>query len=336
MDKMNWTYGLNIRNANGDVDPSTLGYSYATQTTTEIRKEIIKQKYFTVPIGDYIPVINGTGAWKEAIKTNQLFDVAGPFEAGVIGTASAPSELAEVNVGLNSINQKIITWAKGYTYSIPEVEKALAANDWDVVTSKMDALKRQWDLGIQKTGFLGLLTDLTGVPGLYTNPNVNINTTAITANINTFTPTQFGTLVAAIMGLYFTNTNSTELPDTLLVPQDDFLGLVTPLSTTYGTASMLTFLKQAFSEATGNANFRIMGMPYGSIARNAGFVSTSGKQRYVLYRNDPSVLRMDIPVPMNLFAPGTANNFQFEGVGAGQFSGVVIFRPAEVMYFDHT
>jgi hypothetical protein len=45
-------------------------------------------------------------------------------------------------------------------------------------------------------------------------------------------------------------------------------------------------------------------------------------------------LFVDVPVPFNLTPAGTSNNFQFDGVGFMQFSGVTILRIPEVMYFD--
>jgi hypothetical protein len=327
--------GMTLLNANGDVDASTLGYQYTIQTTTQIRAKVIKQKFYEVPIAEFVSVIPGTGAWLEDIKTNLVYDVAGSFESGIINNAVGHSQIATVDVGTAPITTKIVTWAKGYQYTVPEVQKALASNNWDVVSSKMEALKRNWDLGLQKVAFLGLLTDITGVPGLLTNSQVNINTTAIQENISAMDEDEFAALVAGIMALYFANSNNTVLPDTFIIPMDDYLGLVAPIAAGFPVVSKMTYLTQAFKEATGNPNFKIKGLAYAIAANNAGYTAANGKDRYVLYRNDVDTLAIDLPVDFYLSPAGTANNFQWQGIGAGQFTGVTVYRPAEVLYFDH-
>lgn len=330
--------GMTLLNSNGDVDASTLGYQYTTKTTTQIRAKTIKQKFYTVPIAEFMSVIPGTGAWLEDIKTNVTYDVAGSFESGLIGTASGPTSIGTVDVGLAPITTKIATWAKGYQYTVPEVQKALASNQWDVVSSKMEALKRQWDLGLQKVAFLGLLTDLTGFPGLLTLSSVTVNTAVVPANISSMSATDFATLISAMLAAYYLNSNNTVLPDTFVIPMDDYLGLGTLVASGNPGSpgvSKLTYLLQSFREITGNPSFTIKGLAYGTGANNAGYVSSIGKSRYVLYRNDVDTLAIDLPVDFYLSPAGTANNFQWQGVGAGQFTGVTCYRPAEVLYFDH-
>ena len=228
-----------------------------------------------------------------------------------------------------------MTWAKGYQYSTPEMEKAIAANNWDVVAAKMAALKRNWDLGIQRIAFLGSKFDPVNVPGLLSNSNVNISTSVITQSVSSFSAAQFSTFIGAILEDYFANSNFTMMPNILLMPMSDYLGLGVPVSSAYPNVSMLTYLEDMFKRMTQQAGFMIRGLAYCNAAQNAGYWSTNGTNRYVLYRKDPEVLRMDIPVDFTLNAPGTANNFNWEGVAAGQFTGTIVYRPAEVRYYDH-
>lgn len=327
--------GMTLLNANGDVDTASLGYQYTIQTTTQIRAKTITQKFYTVPPADYISVIPGTGAWMEDIKTNITYDVAAAFESGIISTASGPARIANVDVGLSSINSKITTIAKGYQYSTPELQKALASNNWDVVAAKLEALKRHFDLGMQKIAFLGLINDLTNSPGLLTNANVTVNTGRIVANISSLSAANFAVLVAGMLADYQANCSYTAMPNTFLIPTDDYVGLATPVASGFPVVSMLTYLEDAFKRITGNANFKIAPLAYGIGAQNLGYVSAIGKSRYVLYNNNIDTLWMDVPVPFTLTPAGTANNFQWQGVGVIQLTGVTIARPAEVLYYDH-
>ena len=331
-----WRPGMKLLNSDGNIDSSSLGYQYTTQTTTFIRERVVEQKFYQVPIADYVPVDVGTGAWMEDIKTNLVYDVAGDFASGIISTSSAPSALATVDVGTAPRTAKVITWAKGYQYSVPEVSKALAANNWDVVSGKMSALVKNWQLGLQKIAFLGLQQDLADVPGLLTSPDVTINTSVITAAISSLSAANFQTLVATILAAYAANANYTAMPNTFVMPLADYLGLGTAAASGFPIVDMITYLENMFKKITGEKDFKILPLAYSQAAQNAGYINgSSGKNRYCLYRRDPETLKMDIPVDFTLNPAGTSNNFNWQGVGAGQFTGAIFYRPAEALYFDY-
>lgn len=331
-----WIPGMSLRNANGQVDPSSLGYQYAIDTTTFIRTQVIEQKFYVVKPSDFIPVEVGTGAWLEEIRQNLTYDLAGDFEDGVQNVGEGNTQTPIVSAALSNKNAKIITWAKGYTWSIAEVEKALASNNWDVVKSMLNALKRNWDLGIQRTAFIGSRSLQTLVPGLISNADVTINTVVIDDDISAMDANAFQEVVGKLLAAYYTNSNFTQnSPDTFLMPPDDFNGLGRAPSAAYPNISKLEYLTKTFVMLTGNAGFQIKPLAYCQKVNNAGFLSANGNQRYVLYKKDPDVLRMTIPVDFATTAPGTADNFYWKGIGYGQYTGTIIYRPPEVLYFDN-
>lgn len=327
--------GMKLRNSNGDVLPSELGFQYTIQTTTQIRDKVIAQKFYEVPPSDFMTVKAGTGAWKENIKTNLTFDVAGDFEEGIIGTAQGPSQLAQVSTAISPMTTYVATWAKGYAYTLPELEMALAADNWDVVEGLHKALKRNHDLGVQKIAFLGRRGDLTRFPGLITNGQITIDTTTITMNISAMDADEFQTFVSNVIAVYRTNSNETAMPNKFAIPMADYVGLAAAASPSFPMVSKLKYLLDAFREITGNPNFQILPLAYANADRNAAYLGGSGKYRYTLYNDNPDTLLMDVPVPFNMLAPNTGNNFQWNGVGYAQFSSPTIFRPREVIYFDH-
>ena len=328
-----WQHGLTLKNANGAVSDSALGYQYATQTTTFIRAKVIEQKFYKIPFAEYIPVEVGTGAFLEEIKTNLTYDLAGSFEEGIQGTASGPTQVAQVSVATSPKTATIKTWAYGYQYNTIEVEKALASNNWNVIEGKMKALKRKWDLGLQEISFLGLKSD-SRIPGLLSNTAVTVDSSTITGYISALNYTNFATFVKDLMAAYFANSNSTVLPDTFVIPMVDFLGLEVPVSPQFPNVSMMEYLLKAFKAASMNPNFKIVGVAYCDQANNAVYWAANGSNRYCLYRNDPETLKMDIPVPFLLNPAATGDNFNWNGVSLGQFGGTVVYRTPEVMYFN--
>jgi len=326
---------MQLRNSNGDVDPTSVGYEYTIKTTSFLRTKTIDQKFYKVPIADFMTVEVGQGAWMENIVQNLTYDASGDFESGVINSASTQPDVPEVDTAVSPMTIPVVTWAKGYRYAIPELEKALAANNWDVVKSKTDALKRNWDLGIQRVAFLGSKSN-PDITGLLNNGEVTIDTTNLTSNISELAVDEFVNFVKVVLGLFWTNSNATAMPNRFVIPQDDFLGLGVPVSSAFPMVTKLEYLEKTFKQLSGNKDFQILPLAYAQKAYNIGATVTLGSQRYCLYNNDPETVRLDIPVDFNLTNPGTQDNFYWSGKGYGQFTGAVVYRPREMYYFDHT
>lgn len=327
--------GMTLLNANGAVSDQSLGYQYTIQTTAQIRAKVIDQVFYELPIEKFVPIEVGMGAFMEDIKTNVEYSVSGSFESGIQGVASGPTQIMNVNVATAPKTAHLISWMGGYQYNVMEVEKALASNNWSIIEGSMKALKKRWDLGVQKIAFLGLKNDNTRVPGLLNNPEVTVDSAILTGYIKTLNAADFASFIQDLMGAYFANSGSTVLPDTLAIPMVDYLGLTTLTPGTVGTypVSKLSILLQAFREATQNPGFSIHGVAYCDQVNNAGYIGAGGSNRYVLYRKNPETVKMDMPVPLILHPANTSNNVHFNGVGMGQFGGCIVYRVPEFYYF---
>ena len=326
--------GRMLTNANGDIDTSGLGYQYLIDTLSQIRSEVVEQKFYKIAPADFMPVDVGYGAWGSEIIQNLTFQTGGGFFDGDIDTNSETGRMAQVDAGLAPIRMPIKTWAKQVVWTIADIAKAAAASNWDLVAAKMESLKTNWDLGIQEVAFLGHPSDAL-VTGLLNDPEVNINTTLIPVPISTMTETQFSALVAGILAAYFTNSNDTEdKPDTFVIPANDYLGLTSPTSTTFMNISKIEYLNNSFQKATDNPNFKIKGLAYAQDNRN--IVRGIDKNRYVLYKSDPKTMKMTIPVDFTMLESATANNFNWTQPAHGQYSGLLINRKREVLYLDET
>ena len=327
--------GLTIRNATGDIDQSTLGYQIALDTLTFIKKQITEQKFYEVSPADYIPIAVGDGSFSQSILTNLSVSTARDFESGIINQGSGNDRLEAADSAISSKTVAVMNWAKAVGYSIFEVEQALQANNWDIIESKHRARKKNWDLGIQAVAFLGLKGSNTTVPGLLTQTSANVNsdTTTITETISGMTSAEFATFVKNVVAAYQANCDYTAMPTHFVIPQDDWLGLASPVSDTYPFNSKLEYLKKAFAEIV-PGGVKIQPIVYGMPAYNVSRLGGSGLHRYAMYRYDPESIRMDVPVDYTVTQPNTLNNFQFQDAGYGQFTGVGVYRPLEILYFD--
>ena len=184
---------------------------------------------------------------------------------------------------------------------------------------------------------MGLISDNTNFPGLLTQSSslVNSDLTTITTSISNMTPAQFASFVAAVVASYQSNCAYTAMPTHFVIPQDDWLGLATPVSSSYPFNSKLEYLKKAFAEIV-PGGIKILPSVYSMPAYNLSVVNAgTGLHRYAMYRYDAESIRMDIPVDYTVTQPNTLNNFQFQDAGYGQATGVGVYRGLELLYFDY-
>lgn len=327
--------GIDARlNATGDTTDQATGYQITIDTLTYIVKQVSEQKFYKVPFADFMPVVVGEGAFAQDLLFNRTYSVAEDFEAGNIRQGSAEARLSQADAAIDGVPQLTQFWAKGINYTLIEVEQALRANSWDPIMGKHESRKTNWDLGLQITSFLGLATDAR-YPGLLTNPNVNTNTAIITKYISSMTAAELATFIAAFIPAYFTNTASTELPDSMIMPMIDYLacaGQLTPGTVGTFPVNLLQFLEDSFKKQSQNPNFKIRPLAYADKTVNNSLRALN-KNYYALYRKDPKSVRMNIPVDYTVTQANSLNNFNFQDVGYGQYTGVVQLRNLETLLF---
>jgi hypothetical protein len=320
--------GMRLFNSAGDVDITSSGFKFLIDSMSYIRAKVIKQIFFEIMPGDYMPVDVGEAAWKSEIVQNLEFQEGGNFEDGFVNQGG--SRIPQTSVALGQIRMPVKTWRKKCTWNIAEIAEAANVGNWDVVEGKMASLKKNWDLGIQAASFNGLNID-TSLTGLLTNSDVTINTTLIPKKISAMDDTEFQTFVGAVLSTYALNTNYTRMfPDVFMIPAADYLGFGSAASSLYPNITKKAYLEQVFKDQAGK-EIKIVPMVYCQSAYNP-----EGKDRYVLYRNDPETLKMSIPVDFTMNQAYTLNGFDFEQLAYGQTSGVMVARPREMLYCDLT
>ena len=324
-----------LLNSNGDIDVSGTGFQYLIDNLSYIRANVVKQKHYKIAPADFMTVDVGEAPWSSEVIQNVVFQNGGDFYDGDMNQGQGGQRMAAVDVSLGKVRMPTQIWAKMTPWTIMEIAQAAAANKWDVVSDKLDALKENWDLGIQRTAFLGH-KQISTITGLLNNGNVNINTALVTVPISSMDASHFAALVAGLLSAYFTNSNSTEgRPNRFVIPYSDFLGLGALVPGTVGTypISKLQFLEDTFKRMCG-PDFQILPLAYSQAANNTD--AGINKDRYVLYRDDPEVLKFTIPVDFTLLEAASYNKINWEQDAYGQYSGVLMARPREVLYLDKT
>lgn len=313
---------------------NSLGYEVSITTLTTIMKKITEQKFFEIPPADYLPVRVGEGTWSSNLTTYRSFDVADEFETGVINTGGQNSRLASADAGVDALNIKVFNWAKSIGWSIFDLELAAKSGNWDLVSAKEKSRKRNWDLGVQRVAFLGARgQNGTGGAclGLLNQGGVTVNLSVVTQPISAMSPPDLKQFCAKIVEAYRSNCQRTAWPTHFIIPESDYNGLASQASPDFPIKSTLQLIEEMFQVITRNKSFKILPLAYGDVA-----YSGYSFQQYVLLNYDEESLRMDLPLNYTNTLANSLDNFSFQNAGYGQFTGVLAYRPLEMMYFQYT
>lgn len=316
---------------------NSLGYDIPITSLTTIVKKISEQKFYQIFPADYFPVVAGEGAWSDFLTTYRSFQSGGTFEAGILNLGGQNSRLASTDAGVDAVNTAVYDWAKENTWSVIELQKAAKSGNWDLVAAKEETRKTNWDLGIQRVAFLGangLNASGGSCLGLLNQPGVTTDTTTISKLISSMTAAELATLCANIIAVYRQNVQYSAWPDVFAVPEFDYNGLATQSSPTYPIKSILQVLEETFQVSTRNKNFKILPLAYANPAAKGG--GSGSNYTYTLLRYDEKSVRMNVPVPYTATVANSLNGFQFQNAAYGEFTGVTLLRPLEMMYFTHT
>lgn len=315
---------------------NSLGYEINITSLTTIMKRITEQKFFEIAPADYLPVRVGEGAWSSNLVTYRSYQLGAAFEDGIVNLGANNARLATADAGVDSLTIQVFNWAKNIGWSIFDLELAAKSGNWDLVTAKEKARKKNWDLGIQSIAFLGSNNGTNSqCVGLLNQSGITTNTTVITQPISTLTVSQLKTFTAQIVEAYRTNCQRTAWPTSFIIPESDYNGLASQASPDFPIKSTLQLLEETFQTICRNKNFKILPLAYadGPYGIYKSLSASSQLQIYTLLNYDEESIRMDIPVDYTNTLANSLDNFMFQNVGYGQFTGVLAYRPLEMMYF---
>lgn len=312
----------------GEVMKNSLGYQQVISTLTAVGRKVSEQKFYEIAPADYVPVVMGNGAYRRQILNWRTYVKGEGFESGIMGNSGNGARVSQVDAAYDSINQNVLSWAKSIEYNLFELQEALMANTlFSLIEARELARRKQWDLGIQKTAFLGIGAE----KGLLNNASVTVDTSTITKRIPDMSASEFNTFAGTIYEAYRANCARTARPTHFVIPEADWNGLINFPDASYPLKTKLELLEAAFKTITQRADFKILPCAY---CDKANFDATNN--RYVLLNYDETSVKMDIPIDYVSTAAGTVNGFTWENVAYGSFTGVVAQREKEMLYFGNT
>jgi hypothetical protein len=198
-------------------------------------------------------------------------------------------------------------------------ERALAAN-------------RAYQQFVENIAFVG--DAMKNWTGLVNNPNVNAATVADPADAGVDTTWATKTAdhiifdVNEALGAVVTGSNTVEFADTLLLPVAQF-NLIASKRLPDSTISVLDWLMRynVYTARTGRP-LTIRAVPQLSTA------GAGGVARMVVYRRDPSIVKMHIPMRHRFLPVWQTGPMVFDVPGIFRLGGVEVRRPGAMRYRD--
>lgn len=321
-----------INNAVAFANPANYGLEKTLTTLTQVVKDVLRQKFYTVDgaLTDYVPMELGTGAYGQNLFQYTVAQVGDQFETGIVQPGNGINKDANVDIVIDGVTIRNNYWRMKYqaTKELIEMAKANAVN-FSYIEEQETARLKTYQLGVQKVTFLGTNDGLN--TGLLNNGDVTINTSLLPANIGSLSVAQLFNFATTAVSTFWANSNNTVFPNTLLIPTQQLGGLAVPVSQTYPFGqTKRELIERAFKEAGAPQDFKILHTAYNNTA------GTGGTQRYVLYKRDPEVLKMYLPKPYTPYPLFPTGSLDLVSDAEAQFTGVWVKRPKEVLYIDVT
>jgi hypothetical protein len=279
------------------LDAQQAALTFLVQQTSYIEPEVYKQRYPDVQYPQLIPVDTSANEWAKSVTY---------FSMDQAGRASWFSHLAKdipkADVSREKHETTIEMAAIGYGYSLEELGQAMMIPGLNLSADRATAARRAYEEFVDDVALRG--STEKNYQGLINNTSVDVSSAAAVGNGSSTTwDDKTGDQVAAdinaaITGM-FTATLTIEIADTVLLPIAAMTSLATRRFTTDGgtdTTIMAWLMKNnVYTMQTGQA-LTIRGV------RGLETAAAGGNGRMIVYRRDPSVLKLHLPMPHRFLA----------------------------------
>lgn len=305
-------------------DQQALGF--LLQQTTHIEAEVYKIRYPDIQYQSLIPVDTSANEWAKSIT---YFSMDRVGEADWFNHMATDMRLADVNRAKHETG--VLMGGIGYRYTLEELGHAQMIPGTNLTSERAEAARRAYEEFVDKRAFLG--DTPKGWEGLI-NSSIVTRVDAVADGTSSSrlwsakTSTQMIRDVNdALTGIY-TGSKTVEMGDTVLLPITGFSTLATTrIENTEGNALDWLMKYNVYTLQTGQKlTIRgVLGL------EDAG---SGGVGRMVIYKKDPRVLKMHIPMTHRFLPVWQTGPMVFDIPGIFRLGPVEIRLPGAVRYVD--
>lgn len=284
--------------------------NFVVSQRTHIESEVLRKPYPAIKYARMIPV--DTSANPFALSVTHFSQDSTGRAKFINGKGD---DIPLVNVTGSKFEQTVNMAGVGYSFSLEEIGAAQMMGT-NLSSDGADAARLAYEQFVDEVAFLGDTT--IGVEGFYNM--TGITTAAAGATFAASTPDQVLAIINTALTAIETGSLGVEVADTIVLPLKAAGGMERRLGDGSDT-TILDFILRANRYTRQTRQPLTVEFDYRLDALN----------KMVVYRRDPQVLKMHMPMPLRFIAP-QAVNLEIKTLGMFRFAPVNIRRPGAVRY----
>lgn len=283
--------------------------NFVVSQRSHIEAEVLKKPYPAVRYAELIPI--DTSANPFALSVTH-------FSQDSVGRAKfingKGDDIPLVNIRGTKFEQTVAMAGVGYSFSLEEIGAAQMLGR-NLSSDGADAARMAYEQFVDEVAFNGDTT--LGIEGFYSMTGVT--SAAAGATFAASTPDGILNIINTNLNAIYAGTLGIEMADTIILPLAEFGRLASTRLGDGSDTTILDFIKRA------NVYTVQTGQPL------AIYGDRRLTTKMVVYRRDPGVLKMHMPMPLRFIAPQFVN-LEIKVLGMFRFAPVSIRRPGAVRY----
>lgn len=299
---------------------------FLIQQTSFIEAEIYRVQYPDILYPQLVPVDTSAGEWTKSIT---YFSMDKTGSADWFDGMATNMKMADIS--RNKFEQGVELAGVGYRYSLEELGQAMMIPGLNLTAERAEAARRAYEEFVDRIARVG--DDRKGIKGLLNHDAVTVGTVAADgASSSTYwsakTADQIIRDVQNALTLIFTASQTVEMADTVLLPIAA-MRILTETRIPNTMFNALEYLKQnnLLTQTTGQ-QLLIRGI------LNLDTMGEDGGGRMVVYRRDPRIVKLHIPMTHRFLPVWQTGPMTFDIPGIFRLGSVEIRRPGAFAYYD--
>jgi hypothetical protein len=299
---------------------------FLVSQTAYIEPQVVEIQYPDIQYPDILPVDTSANEWAKSVtyySTNKV-GRAGWFHHYAKDIHVADSERSKFEVGIEMADI-------GYRYTLEELGQAMMIPGQNLSADRAGAARRAYEEFVDNIALNGdtekNFSGLINYPGVTRVDAANTGTDSRSHWVSKDPDDILADINDALTGVYV-DSATVEMADTVLLPVAAMTLIATRrLSNTTMTVLQFLLNNNVYSHTTGRP-LMIRAL------RGLETAGTNGTGRMIVYRRDPQVIKMHIPMTHRFLPVWQTGPLVFDVPGIFRLAGVEIRRPGAVRYVD--
>jgi len=282
---------------------------FVVSQRSHIETEVLRKPYPAIRYAELIPIDTSANPFAASVTH---------FSQDSVGKAKFVNgkgdDIPLVNMLRQKFEQGVNMAGIGYSFSLEEIGAAQQLGQ-NLSGDGAEAARMAYEQLVDEVAFNG--DTQLGIEGLYNM--TGITSSAAGATFAASTPQVILSIINTALSGIMTSTLGIEMADTIVLPLAEYARIATTQLAPESDVTVLDFVRRA------NVYTTQTGQPLTIVGDRR--LTT----KMVVYRRDPQVLKMHMPMPLRFIAP-QAVNLEIKVLGMFRFAPVNIRRPGAVRY----